>query len=103
MYGPLGRGNWTRTTGERANHWRKCRPHVQIVTPAAGSIADLAVKVQHSIQQSPELLEAVDDIVCTVAPKQGFCKGRGDGDDMATSGFPGDNSVEGIFNDETLS
>jgi hypothetical protein len=87
------RGNWARTIGERADNWRECCARVQTITPGSGSIADLAVKVQYSIQQSPELLEAVDDIVCTVAPKQAFCKGRGDGDDMATSGFPGDNSV----------
>jgi hypothetical protein len=92
-YSPLGRGNWARAVREQANNWRESCPRVQTITPAAASIADLAVKVQHSIQQSPELLEAVNDIVCTMAPKAGLGKGRSDGDDMATSGFPGGNSV----------
>jgi hypothetical protein len=65
----------------------------EFVYEPLSSIADLAVKVQHSIQQSPQLFEAVDDIVCTLAEKENFCKGGGDGDDMATSRFPGNHSV----------
>jgi hypothetical protein len=59
----------------------------------APSIADPAVKVQHSVEQSPELLEAVDDMVCTRAQKQSFCEGGSDGNNMATSRFPRNHSV----------
>ena len=57
--------------------------------------ADLAVKVQHSIRNLRSLVEAVNCLVFTVTQKENFCKGSGDGDDMATNRFPGKHSVYG--------
>ena len=72
------------TGGNRAHVSKPLRPPLR---------QSPAVKVQHSIQQSPGLLEAVDHIVCTMAPKRASAKDVVIGDDMATSSFPGNHSV----------